>query len=139
MVRRGWQELEGRPKAEKWPAATRKGQETQSNGGRWRRSSQQGGIPKPSGNRRLNPDEALDVARARESRGGVRGIVVGDLHVAHLQEVSFPGRRTLGKLGGLHPHGQRTAPCHCGDDDHERGWRTALRIASKWSVSANSF
>ena len=36
-------------------------------GGRWRRSSQQGGVPKPSGNRRLNPDEALNAARARVS------------------------------------------------------------------------
>ena len=35
------------------PATTGKGQDTPSiGGGRWRRSSQQGGVPKPSGNRR---------------------------------------------------------------------------------------
>ena len=51
----------------------------------------------------------------------------GDLHVAPLcgrsgidERTMIPGRRTLGKLGGLQTHGKRTATCHCGD---AHGWR----------------
>ena len=55
----------------------------------------------------------------------------GDFHVAPFcrrcgvdERTTFPGRCTLGKLGGEHWHGQGKAPCHCGDDDHIGG-RTA--------------
>ena len=50
-----------RPKAEKWPAATVKVQESPSvGGGRWRRGAQSGVVPRHSWNR-----EALEAARAR--------------------------------------------------------------------------
>ena len=68
----------------------------------------------------------------------------GDFYVVPLcrrsgvdERTTFPGKRTLGKLGGLHPHGQGTAPCHCGDDDHALGWK-GQRHVPKQSVSANN-
>ena len=97
MVQRGWQQLDvptgrvqilrgPRPRAEKWPVVTGKGQETPSTGGgRWRRDSQQGGVPKPSGNRRLNSHEALEAARARVFRFEVALGVLGESDSAEAQ------------------------------------------------------